>query len=48
LVELKSIKVTKPTYERIGKEVSFYGETMDSIIIRLLDELEECRRKAKK
>lgn len=29
LVELKSIKVKPNTYDRIGKEVSFYGETME-------------------
>jgi hypothetical protein len=45
--ELKTIKVTKPTYDRIAKEITFYGETMDKILSRLLDEVEECRKKSK-
>jgi hypothetical protein len=43
--DLKSIKITKPTYERIAKEITVYGETMDQILDRLLNELDECRRK---
>jgi len=45
--ELKSIKVKERTYERVAAEAKGYGDTMDDIVTRLLDELDEHRRSIK-
>ncbi len=39
--DIKSIKVTKSTYERITRRISYYGETLDQILTRVLDSLDD-------
>lgn len=47
-VKGKSIRLTQSIYNTLSKRVLFYGDTMSDIIIRLLDELDDCRRRNKK
>lgn len=47
MMDLKTVKLKEGTYGRVAREIITYGESMDDIVTRLLDELDEYRKAAK-
>jgi hypothetical protein len=48
VTDTKTLKVSKKVYEWLISQPQGYHDTMDTIISRLISEVEESRKKAKK